>query len=456
MIVFQTLMMIYGMLIIVNIILTFILWNSTKSKLLKVFFIHWCLLFCAFYLQTITIHFNVATRILIHLFPNFVVHYSLAWVFTAMLNIKLPLKQFLLLQIPAGIGVILLKTLGAPEQWITVPVVIAHALIHFYATYLAFRYSFKEMNLSLKIIALVLIFYGLHLFTYAYFSVDLDKLAVGFGIALAIHMAIAILFPTAIIELMTRENIQLKSQMEYSAKISHSSRMVALGEMAGGLAHEINNPLMALSLSLELVKKNIINHRYENLGTLIDKSQNTVQRMAKIVKGLLSFSREEKPHFTTISAHELISETLLFCSEKIKTHNIELHLALPKTDVSFTGEKTLLIQVLLNLINNAYDAVMEIEEKWIKINFQDLEDKIKFSITDSGKIISKEIQEKLFEPFFTTKEVDKGTGLGLSISKGIIDSHHGRLLADFTGNTTFYFIIPKQQETDFDGKTEDS
>src|SRR5690606_26102170 len=106
---------------------------------------------------------------------------------------------------------------------------------------------------------------------------------------------------------------------------------------------------------------------------------------------------------------------------------------------------TQIAQVLLNFISNSADAVEKLEEKWVRVTCEDKDTTITLSVTDSGKGIPREIQEKILQPFFTTKEVGRGTGLGLSISRGIIEAHKGKLRLDTsTSNTRFCIDLYKK------------
>jgi signal transduction histidine kinase len=103
-------------------------------------------------------------------------------------------------------------------------------------------------------------------------------------------------------------------------------------------------------------------------------------------------------------------------------------------------------QILLNLLNNAFDAVFSLSEKWVELQVEELPDEIRIQVTDSGSGISKGIREKLMQPFFTTKEPGKGTGLGLSISNRIALKHHGKIYLDEScKNTRFVLVLPKRQ-----------
>jgi C4-dicarboxylate-specific signal transduction histidine kinase len=103
-----------------------------------------------------------------------------------------------------------------------------------------------------------------------------------------------------------------------------------------------------------------------------------------------------------------------------------------------------LAQVLLNLLNNSYDAVQDLPEKWVRVNLDSFGSTIDIRVTDSGPGIPAEISSKLMQSFFTTKEIGKGTGLGLSISKGIVEAHNGNIRIDNNcKNTCFVVTLPK-------------
>jgi signal transduction histidine kinase len=143
---------------------------------------------------------------------------------------------------------------------------------------------------------------------------------------------------------------------------------------------------------------------------------------------------------------DLINDSLAYCIDNLKFHNINLIIEDIPADIHLECRAIQISQVLLNLINNARDAIKEqSEEKWIKIGVQEIDNVVEFSLTDSGKGIPPEIRHKILEPFYTTKPNGEGTGLGLSISKNIIESHSGILqIAENTENTKIIFSIPKR------------
>lgn len=229
-------------------------------------------------------------------------------------------------------------------------------------------------------------------------------------------------------------------------QISNSSRLAALGEMAGGVAHEINNPIQILSLSIEQLKIMLENDKINGQECLkiCDQMEGTVDRVTNIVKGMKLVARDgNNDPYEKIDLKKLLDETLGFCKERFKNHGVQM-INFEDADSSFEvkGQKVRLSQVLLNLLNNAFDAISKNNTKIIRIHLSKINEKIELSITDNGPGVPEEVEEKIFQPFFTTKEVGKGTGLGLSISKTIIEQHKGRFYLDKTNKSKFVIEMP--------------
>lgn len=233
-----------------------------------------------------------------------------------------------------------------------------------------------------------------------------------------------------------------------TVKLLNASKMASLGEMAGGMAHEINNPIGIIQGKANLLIKHINmapltqEMGLEHLKNIVSMSE----RIVRIIKGLRSFSRNaDRDAFVDIPVGTLISNVLSLCSERFSQHEVKLTVTeIPNISIECRG--TQLEQVVLNILNNAHDAVMKLTEKWVRIEVKDLGDTVRICIIDSGKGIPPEILDNLMQPFFTTKDVGRGTGLGLSLSKGIIEDHHGKLWYDSASiNTQFVIELPKRQ-----------
>lgn len=235
---------------------------------------------------------------------------------------------------------------------------------------------------------------------------------------------------------------KLRSELESSHKLA------AIGEMSAGIVHEIVNPLATICSRARHIKLQLKKEGKESpmLLKMVDVVEEEAQRVSKIIEGLRSFSRHgSNDPFLTENLSELISKTLSFYNSKIKFSDISLFVEV-SDQLSLECHGSQLQQVLLNMFNNACDAIKSIDDKWIKIEAEDLGEVIELSITDSGAGIPDAVVDKLFQPFYTTKAVGEGTGLGMSIIKGIVEVHHGKLSIDKTcKNTRFVISLPKKQ-----------
>ena len=234
------------------------------------------------------------------------------------------------------------------------------------------------------------------------------------------------------------------------AKSLQSAKLATLGEMAGSIAHEINNPIGLIGiLTSQLIEQSEDNSLdKESLQNSLKQIEESVWRIAKIIKGLRSFSRDASTDlFVVTPVEKVINDALVFCSEKFKQHNVHMNVNLNNPSLTAECREVEICQVLLNLLNNSFDAIQTINDKWIDLTVVENDDAIDFVITDSGSGINETTLKKLFQPFFTTKEIGKGTGLGLSISKRIAENHGGHLIYDSTHkNTRFLFRILKKQK----------
>ncbi len=231
-------------------------------------------------------------------------------------------------------------------------------------------------------------------------------------------------------------------RQELERKAQTSSRLASVGEMASGIAHEINNPLTSVvGFSELLMEKDLPKDIRDDIKIIHDGSK----RVADIVKRLLSFARQQKPVQSLTGINEIIESTLTLRKYALETSNIEVitHFApeLPWT-VADAGQ---LQQVFMNIIVNTETEMRKAHGRGrLTIRTERAGDRILISFRDDGPGITKNNMDKIFDPFFTTKEVGEGTGLGLSLSHGIISEHRGNLYARSRPGkgATFYVELP--------------
>ena len=228
--------------------------------------------------------------------------------------------------------------------------------------------------------------------------------------------------------------------------INQNSKLSSLGEMAGSIAHEINNPLTIISGYTSRIR-NQVESENPNLNLVSDyakKVHATVFRIEKIIKSLRSIARngEEDPTVET-PVGNIIDDVYFLSQMTLKNKSITLDINKVDPNLIISVRAVQISQVLINLINNSVDAIEHLEKPQIKIETTETESEVIISVSDSGYIPA-EVAEKIMTPFFTTKDVGKGTGLGLSISKSIIESHGGQFYLDMKmPNTCFRMTFPK-------------
>lgn len=235
---------------------------------------------------------------------------------------------------------------------------------------------------------------------------------------------------------------------EAQASLVQSSRLTALGEMSASLAHEINNPLAIIAGKVSNLKRSLevdqlLNPEREGY---IQRIEATTLRISKIIHGLKSFSRDgSQDPFEIVKFNSLMTDVLEVCNSKLKQSGVAIKVENTDPDLVLSCRATQIGQIIINLINNAVDAVAPLQTRWVQLSVEQDQDWIVISVTDSGPGIPAEIRAKLMQSFFTTKGIGKGTGLGLSISSKIASAHGGSLSLDENfKNTRFLLKLPKR------------
>ena len=239
--------------------------------------------------------------------------------------------------------------------------------------------------------------------------------------------------------------------LEQQVMLQNSAKMAALGTMAGGIAHEINNPLAIISGKMQMLRAQIRSKSIDvqALETGFDKVIQTVDRIAKIITGMRQISRDgTKDPFQLKRVNALIEEVVPVIETAVRAHGIELRVTSVASEVEISCRIVEISQILVNLVSNAADAITaQPGPRWIEISAFDEATAVVITVTDSGPGIPPDLREKIMQPFFTTKGVGKGTGVGLSISQAIAEAHGGRIQIDTRcPNTRFRLELPRPAE----------
>jgi iron only hydrogenase large subunit-like protein/nitrogen-specific signal transduction histidine kinase len=227
-----------------------------------------------------------------------------------------------------------------------------------------------------------------------------------------------------------------------------AEKLASIGQLAAGVAHEINNPLGTILLYASMLKRDLEkiyndDQRSEDLELIVDEAN----RCKNIVSNLLNFARQGKLNLKEFDITETIREVLKPFTVNPVYRQVEFKYQITENNYKITGDEDQLKQVFINIIKNACDALTDSSKKELNVYLSIDRNNVKVEIADSGNGIAKENQGKVFTPFFTTKSMGKGTGLGLAISYGIIKMHKGNITftSEIGKGTTFKVVLPKNQ-----------
>ncbi len=250
----------------------------------------------------------------------------------------------------------------------------------------------------------------------------------------------------------TEEKLREEEQRTMQERLRHQKKLESIGVLAGGVAHEINNPLMGIINYAQLIQDRLEEQRMKVFTEGIIREGN---RIAKIIRNLLAFARQrEQESFQPCSITEIIDAALSLISTMMRHDQISIQLELEEELPPLFCQEQQIEQVLINLLTNARTALnqrypADNENKIIIIGAIPLEINglpcVRIIVEDHGTGIPQDIIDKIFDPFFTTRERHEGTGLGLSISYNIIKEHHGKLEVESeTGKYSRFFITLPQ------------
>lgn len=238
-----------------------------------------------------------------------------------------------------------------------------------------------------------------------------------------------------------KERLKMENQLrETQQQLFQAEKLASIGRLAAGVAHELNNPLGAITLYGHLVLEELAKDDItrQNQKKVIEQAH----RCKKIVEGLLDFARENEPEKKVLNANEVLNEIVSLIDAQGLFTDIQISLELDPDLPPVMGDKSQLQQVFINIAINASEA-MESGGKFsiataVRDNF------VEIRMSDTGGGMPPEDMDKIFEPFFTTKSTQKGTGLGLSVSHGIIHKHGGIIAvqSEINKGTTFTIKLP--------------
>jgi two-component system NtrC family sensor kinase len=229
--------------------------------------------------------------------------------------------------------------------------------------------------------------------------------------------------------------------------LSRTEKLAALGQLAAGVAHEINNPLGGILVYSYLLLEDLPADVPER--TQVEKIVREATRCKEIIQGLLEFSRYMPSKMTPVNINTVLAEVISLVENHLQFQNIQLVRKLEPHLPTVLGDKSKLEQVFINLLMNSGESMQGEGRLTVSTEKSPGGDLVCIRIEDTGPGIPEPYLSRLFDPFFTTKEVGKGVGLGLSISYGVIQKHLGQIYVERTGpeGTTFVIELPAHRES---------
>ncbi len=310
------------------------------------------------------------------------------------------------------------------------------------AFYFSTRFSFYFAFFNL------VLFLGISYFKFDTFYMPLKNLP-NFNSVFLVFLTFNIIFTymMAFLFVYLSEELQMEVRKQRDLLVE-SAKFQSLGQMASNLAHDINNPLFMIQGKLHQMRNLLLRDQLdlEKCDQIVESVETTLLKLSQIVKGISTFAREGRgDQMVSIGVSELIEGNLALAIDRIKNSGIELEIHVdPKSNL--ICYPSFISQMLLNLLNNAIDALENAPVKKIEVNAFGEKDWIHIKVSDTGAGIPKEYEKKIFDPFFTTKKFGKGTGLGLSISKGLVEVHEGELSYERVDNKTIFTVrLPRYE-----------
>jgi len=256
--------------------------------------------------------------------------------------------------------------------------------------------------------------------------------------------------PTGRVERVIEINRDITERKYLEMQLIQASKMAALGELAGGLAHQLNNPLVGVQNFVQLLLSRMApDDPNRKLAMTIERAG---KECVKIIRNLLKFSRDSHHDFTEVDINRIIQDVLSLMEKQITLKGVKIEKALSPNIPLFRGNETQLAQVMMNIIQNGAQAIDGSGTVTVKTRSLDTGETVLVEISDTGRGIPKEYRDRIFEPFFTTRE--EGTGLGLSVALGIIKNHGGRIAVESQERlgTTFTLSFPVARSDEGESK----
>ncbi len=353
-----------------------------------------------------------------------------------------------------SVGSVGMASFGMSLTLYTIPFCVSIGAIGYSSIYEAFKKTRPEVRSGLHWTSYILMtLYFIKRVIYPVWRPQTDYLNYSFFMEFFILLGFAGTILSAYLEMMKQgqETELANLVLEKNNKLFSQSKYSELGMMSAGIAHEINNPLAVIQArTTQLLRMYRDPAKQQDMADGLQQILYTSERINRTIQGVREFvHQDDNQPYSIVGLKDLVDDVLVFCGQRLKNHGINLRFY-GLENFKVRGNKIQLEQIVLNLINNSFDAIEFLPDKWIEMSVHQTDGKIQIYFKDSGNGIPPEIASRIMEPFFSTKDLRKGTGLGLAMARGIAEQHGGNLSYIGSGaHTTFMLELPYKSAEDW-------
>ncbi len=444
---------IYYVIVLFNLFISGLLWRQVRHRLFYDLFILWLFILVAVVVQgSLLSTITALPSTIAFTMTGLLIFIAYGRVLMNIVGRRIDWKIFALVYLFSYIPYGLLRIFTDRYEIFSFPVFFASILPVLYSSLTVFLDKKRAYTFCETALAVVLLLLGVHALDFT-FVIHVEWFTpYGFAVGSVLTIFVSILSLASMMEVVTKENTKIRTQLDLQSVLCNSARMSTLGSMAFGMAHEINNPLTIVQFNTEYIQSEVDkceSCRFsDKLSTKFQEIYVSVMRIKNILHLLSNFTNEYagRPK-RRVNIDALVKDTITLCQAQFDSKEVLLEVENRLPEGTFvSGHGSNISQALMALLLNAYEALTsaDLPKKVIFVELFADEDEVVIAVSDTGEGIDPKIRRKLFEPFVTTKIASKHPGLSLSISRRAIGEQGGALEIDEAAKLTRFCIrLPK-------------